>query len=262
MKSFEKDSIEKGVEKMKNILITGGPTVEPIDEVMKITNFSTGSLSVNLAEDFLANGDFVCLVVNHIVDLKRIEEHPNLKISWVETTEEMMQAIYEESKLADYDVVIHASAVGDYKAAFTFRMEDLAEELFQKSQETNGFTSPEDILAVMTAPKCKLDDSSKISSYQPNLTVKLGLTPKIILNLRSWFPNAKLIGCKLLENVSKEELFQVATKLCVKNNVDYILANDLADLRRGETARYVVNKAGYTEIKLETPKEIFEFAIK
>ena len=35
---------------MKRILITGGPTNEYIDEVMKITNMSTGSLSLDLAK--------------------------------------------------------------------------------------------------------------------------------------------------------------------------------------------------------------------
>ncbi|MEG1583779.1 MAG: phosphopantothenoylcysteine decarboxylase, partial [Anaerovorax sp.] len=89
---------------MKKILITGGPTVEPIDEVMKITNFATGSLAVNLAEHFLSNGDFVCLVVNHVVNVQKIQEQAKVKICWVETTEEMLQAIYEESRLSNYDV--------------------------------------------------------------------------------------------------------------------------------------------------------------
>lgn len=247
---------------MKKILITGGPTVEPIDEVMKITNFSTGSLSVTLTECFLKNGDFVCLVANHVVNTKDLESQTNVKICKVETTEDMLNAIHEESQREQYDVVIHASAVGDYKAAFSFRMEDLAEELLEKSKEIGGFQSADEILGIMANPQCKLDDSSKISSYQPNLTVKLGLTPKIISNLRKWFPITKIIGCKLLENVAKEELFDVAQKLCIKNDVDYILANDLADLRNGKLTRYLVTKTGFTGQELETPKEIFEFASK
>ena len=38
---------------MKNILITAGPTNEYIDEVMKITNMSTGRLGIELARNFL-----------------------------------------------------------------------------------------------------------------------------------------------------------------------------------------------------------------
>ena len=37
---------------MKKIIITGGPTNEEIDEVMKITNMSTGGTSAALAESF------------------------------------------------------------------------------------------------------------------------------------------------------------------------------------------------------------------
>ncbi len=247
---------------MKSILITGGPTIEPIDEVMKITNFSTGSLSVNLGEEFLKEGHNVCLILNHMVDAKRLGENPSLKILRVETTEEMMKEIEKESKSKNYDVVIHASAVGDYKADFSFRMEDLADEIWQAMKVSGNCSSKEELLNLMVNPKCKLDDSSKISSYQPNLTVKLGLTPKIISNLRDWFPQAKLIGCKLLENVSKEELYEVATKLCEKNRMDYILANDLADLRDGKNARYLVDKNGFTGTTLESPKEISEFAIQ
>lgn len=247
---------------MSRVLITGGPTNEYIDEVMKITNMSTGSLSVTLGEYFMTNGDFICLILNNNVNVDKLyalnDLQEKLKIVWVETTDEMLKALEEESK-NQFDVLIHASAVGDYKAAFSFLMEDLAEELFAESIKTGGFESAADILNIITDPKCKLDDSSKISSYQNNLTVKLGLTPKIIARLREWYPNAKLIGCKLLENVPKEELFEVASKLCKKNNMDYILANDLADLRNGQPARYLVNKEGFTGTKLETPKDIFEF---
>jgi phosphopantothenate-cysteine ligase len=247
---------------MSRILITGGPTNEYIDEVMKITNMSTGTLSVTLAEYFLCHGDQVCLVLNHHVNVDNLITMPhageNLKFHWVETTDEMLKALKRESS-NPYDAVIHAAAVGDYKAEFSFLMEDMAKELYDASRKSGGFQSAEEIFKILTNPKCKLDDSSKISSYQTNLTVKLGLTPKIIANLREWYPDARIIGCKLLDNVSKEELYAVAAKLCEKNNMDYILANDLTDLRNGIPARYLVTKEGYTGTKLETPKNIYKF---
>ncbi len=250
---------------MSRILITGGPTNEYIDEVMKITNMSTGTLSVTLGEYFLNHGDEVCLILNHRVNadhiISKFHSGEKLTFHWVETTDEMMKALEIESRNS-YDAVIHAAAVGDYKADFSFLMEDLAEELYETSRKTGGFHSAEDILNLLTNPKCRLDDSSKISSYQANLTVKLGLTPKIIARLREWYPEAKLIGCKLLENVPKEELFDVAAKLCKKNQMDYILANDLADLRSGQPARYLVGKGGYTGVTLETPKNIYDFIIE
>ena len=238
---------------MKKILITGGPTNEAIDEVMKITNMSTGGTSISLGNYFCDAGYKVVLILNNSV---KCEQRENMDIVWIENTADMLKAIENEAKKDDVDAVIHAAAVGDYKPEFTFLMEDMAEEIYKKFDKIK---SAEDILAIMQDPKCKLDSSSKISSYQKNLTVKLGLTPKIISNLRLWFPDSLLIGCKLLEDVEKGELFDVASALCNKNNMDYILANDLADLRAGKPARYLVNKDGFTQIVLKDVKEIFRF---
>lgn len=240
---------------MKKILITGGPTNEYIDEVMKITNMSTGSLSRTLAKDFANAGYEVTAVFNNSVNVDSLEGIDNIRYIWVETTDDMLKAI-ESEKETKYDAIIHAAAVGDYTADFSFLLEGLAEELFGMLDQ---FKSPEDILKVLEDPKCKIDDSSKISSYQKNLTVKLGLTPKIIGRLREWYPDTLLIGCKLLENVPKEELYDVATHLAEKNDMDYIMANDLADLRHGQMARHICTKDGYTGISLATPDDIFKF---
>lgn len=249
---------------MKKIIITGGPTNEFIDEVMKITNMSTGSIAINLGSLFLDAGYKVHLILNRAVNTKEItaseNAEGNLTIDAVETTDEMLNALHKASLDKDADALIHASAVGDYKADYTFLLEDLAAHLWKKLQ-AGEINSEEELLSCMENDKAdyQIDNSSKISSYQKNLTVKLGLTPKIIARLKEWYPNTLLIGCKLLENVSKEELYEVATKLCAKNNMDYILANDLADLRKGDPSRHLCTKDGFTGIKLETPADIFAF---
>ena len=80
----------------KKILITGGPTNEPIDEVMKITNMSTGSFSISLTEAFAKGGYEVTLILNKGVKYKDIPE--NVDLIRVETTDEMMNAIKEQSE--------------------------------------------------------------------------------------------------------------------------------------------------------------------
>lgn len=252
---------------MKHVLITGGPTNEAIDEVMKITNMSTGSLSLDLAARALKEGDRVTLIINNsVLGSARFarygmdKDNPNLKVVPVESTQDMYEALEANSGL-DVDVVIHASAVGDYKPQFTFRMEDMAKELVEtlralQDKEASLKTDYTDsdyekaFLEVLADPNCKVKDDSKISSYEPNLTVKLTLTTKLISHLKEWYPNATLIGCKLLENVTNEHLIEVATKLCVKNNMDYIMANDLKELREGHPYRYLVTKDGFTGIRL------------
>ena len=245
---------------MKRILITAGPTNEYIDEVMKITNMSTGRLGIELTKNYLNEGYEVTLIATRSVIRSNLYErynlgnNPNLKTIPIETTEDMLQALVNESK-NKYDLVIHSSAVGDYKPEFSFRMEDLAEELANAIKE--GLITKEEILSILTNPKCKVNDDTKISSYEPNLTVKLTLTPKLISRLRELFPEATLIGFKLLENVTKEHLLEVARKLCIKNNMDYIIANDLHDLRQGTHLSFLVNKDGYQNEQFTSPKDIF-----
>ena len=244
----------------KKILITAGPTNEYIDEVMKITNMSTGRLGIELTKNYLNEGYEVTLIAtrsvirSNLYERYNLENNPNLKTISIETTEDMLQALVNESK-NKYDLVIHSSAVGDYKPEFSFRMEDLAEELANAIKE--GLITKEEILSILTNPKCKVNDDTKISSYEPHLTVKLTLTPKLISRLRELFPEATLIGFKLLENVTKEHLLEVARKLCIKNNMDYIIANDLHDLRQGTHLSFLVNKDGYQNEQFTSPEDIF-----
>lgn len=244
----------------KKILITAGPTNEYIDEVMKITNMSTGRLGIELTKNYLNEGYEVTLIATRSVIRSNLYErynlgnNPDLKTIPIETTEDMLQALINESK-NKYDLVIHSSAVGDYKPEFSFRMEDLADELAQAI--TQGLITKEEILSILTNPKCKVNDNTKISSYEPHLTVKLTLTPKLISRLRELFPEATLIGFKLLENVTKEHLLEVAKKLCIKNNMDYIIANDLHDLRQGTHLSFLVNKDGYQNEQFTSPEDIF-----
>ena len=245
---------------MKKILITAGPTNEYIDEVMKITNMSTGRLGVELTKNDLENGDQVTLIATRSVfrgglfERYGLSDNPNLKMVPIETTDDMYKAL--ESEKGDYDLVIHSSAVGDYKPEFSFTMEAMAEELVNLISE--GKISYEDILSTLTNPKCKVNDDTKISSYEKHLTVKLGLTPKLISHLREWFPNATLVGFKLLENVTKEHLMEVARNLCVKNNMDYIIANDLHDLRQGQHLSFLINKEGYLDVSFHSPEDIYQ----
>ncbi|MCQ2561942.1 MAG: hypothetical protein MJ186_07840 [Clostridia bacterium] len=246
---------------MKNILITGGPTNEAIDKVMTITNMSTGSLSCAFAKTALEAGDKVTLIFHHSVLRSAkfaaygLADNPNVKLVSIDSCQEMLDAIKAEAECGEkYDVIIHAAAVGDYRPEFSFRMEDMAAEIAEKIMATDCMDREaleEFILNILVKPDCVVRDDSKISSYEPHLTTKLTLTTKIISNLRGWFPDALLIGCKLLENVEKDHLYEVAQKLAAKNNMDYIMANDLAELNQGYSYRYLCTKDGFTGTVLD-----------
>ena len=237
---------------MKKIIITGGPTTEQIDEVMKITNKANGNTAAVLAETFAGSGYDVVAILNNTV---RIEPRKNLKVIRIENAQDMLNAIESEAMQDNTDAFIHAASVGDYRTDFTFVLEDLADELFSMIGKVR---SADDILEVLKNPKCKQDTDTRISSYQDNLAVKLELTPKIIGKLRFWFPNTLLIGCKLTDGAEKGELFDSASALCNKNHMDYVLANDMHDLRQGNAASYLINRDGFTQIVLRNTDAIFK----
>jgi phosphopantothenate--cysteine ligase len=237
----------KGDRRMKRILITGGPTNEYIDEVMKITNMSSGKIAIQMAERFAADGYFVTLLLTKTI--KYETEDPHIDLVRFETTAELDQAINGLSQMFTYDAVIHSAAVADYKPEFSFRMEDLAYEIVdyigQRGRDTTDLREVwNDIFGILTDPHCKVNDSTKISSNEQHLTVKLGLTKKIIYDLRKLFPNAFICGFKLLENVSEKALVDAATRIIDKSGVNMVFANDLAELRKGKMRRLVVTHKG------------------
>ena len=224
------------VTKNKTVLITGGPTNEYIDEVMKITNMSSGKIAVELANKFAENGYGVILLLTKTVKGQEVDmfaSRSGCSLIRFETTDELLNALHSFAG-ANIDLIIHSAAVADYKPEFSFRLEDMADEIARY-----------------------VHDNTKISSLEPNLTVKLGLTPKIIKSLRSWFPNAFICGFKLLEGVSEKELVDAAMKQIRSCNTNIVFANDLANLRKGDMSRLVVTSKGYNDIKVDGAEGIY-----
>lgn len=253
---------------MKNILITGGPTNEYIDEVMKITNMSSGRIAIELARYFADAGDRVTLLITRTIKsslLDGIVTHPNIEILKFETTDELANLINDCAKKCNYDIVVHSAAVADYKPEYSFRLEDMASEIANfigdNARYINESYTTEDIrreiFEILANPKCKVNDNTKISSVEPNLTVKLGLTPKIIANLRVTFPNAYICGFKLLENVTENELIAASLSQIQKCKTDIVFANDLAELRKGNSSRLVITKSGYSNVNVDGASGIF-----
>jgi phosphopantothenoylcysteine decarboxylase/phosphopantothenate--cysteine ligase len=106
LKRFGHSSVLAG----KNVLITAGPTVEPIDLVRVITNQSTGKTGVLLASELVSAGCKVTLVYG-----PGIEKPPKgAKIIPVKTIQEMFGATKKEIKAKKFDIVILAAAAADY----------------------------------------------------------------------------------------------------------------------------------------------------
>jgi phosphopantothenoylcysteine decarboxylase/phosphopantothenate--cysteine ligase len=98
----------------KKVLITAGPTYEPIDPVRFIGNYSTGKMGYALAEEFAERGAKV-LLISGPVHLKT--KHPQIQVIKVRTADEMNAACLKEFQ--NSDITILAAAVADYKPEIT-----------------------------------------------------------------------------------------------------------------------------------------------
>lgn len=94
----------------KHVLITAGPTVERIDPVRFISNFSSGKMGFALAEECASRGAKVSLVAGP-VSLKT--SHPAIERIDVESADEMHAAVM--SRFVQCDAAIFCAAVADYK---------------------------------------------------------------------------------------------------------------------------------------------------
>lgn len=94
----------------ETVLITAGPTREPLDPVRFLSNRSSGKMGYALAEAAAARGARVILVSGP-VDLAAPR---NVETVRVETAAEMRTAVL--SRLPDATIIIKAAAVADYQA--------------------------------------------------------------------------------------------------------------------------------------------------
>ena len=109
----------------KHVLITAGPTVERIDPVRYISNFSSGKMGFALAEECANRGAQVTLVTGP-VSLQT--EHPAIERIDVTTAVEMHDAVL--NALPQSDAVILCAAVADY------RVENVADKKIKREKDT------------------------------------------------------------------------------------------------------------------------------
>ncbi len=119
---FENQNLLKG----QRILITGGSTIEPIDPVRFIGNYSSGKQAIEIAKVLNEMGADVTLVAGNIRETISL---PKEKIILVKTAEEMFAAV--KSNLTKTQVFIGCAAVAD------FRVKNFSDKKIKKNSEKN-----------------------------------------------------------------------------------------------------------------------------
>ena len=224
---------------MPRVLVTGGGTIAPIDDVRYIANFSTGRFAAEISEACLERGAEVW----HIAP-------PHAARPWVR------QAAFDlDCAPGAVDAEIQRlRTLRDRRAATRDRLHDerlprgtvreYAErvELILRSQSIDIA-----FLAAAVSDYEPIPQTGKIRSNAETLTIECRATLKIIRGVKTWAPNVLLVGFKLLSGVARDELIQVAAAANEVNRADLTVANDLADIRDGRHAIHLVRSNGPVE---------------
>ena len=130
----------------KRVLVTTGPTVEPIDPVRFISNPSSGKTGFALAEAARERGAEVCLVTGPVA----LDDLPDVETVRVKTALEMLDAV--SRRFDGSDIAVFSAAVSD------FRPKDPAASKLKKGACDSRLSCIElvenpDILATMGARK-------------------------------------------------------------------------------------------------------------
>jgi len=121
---------EEGLLMNKSILISAGPTQEPIDPVRYITNKSSGKMGYSLAQASLEAGAKVTLISGPV----NIEAPEGVHLVKIKTAEEMHEAVMHH--IRNSDVFISSAAVADYKP------ESFSKEKIKKSNKDLDISIP------------------------------------------------------------------------------------------------------------------------
>jgi phosphopantothenoylcysteine synthetase/decarboxylase len=177
-------------------IVTAGPTYEPLDQVRRLTNFSTGRLGSELANFLAVRGHETTLLIGQQASYRG--ERQGGKVETFTTTASLRDRLKALAS-QPVDAVFHAGAVSDF--AFG--------KIWRRAEEGD--------LTEMQA--------GKISTRQGTLLAELVPTPKIIAELREWFPRARLVGWKYEVEGDRAAVIQLAQRQITECRTDACVAN-------------------------------------
>jgi phosphopantothenoylcysteine synthetase/decarboxylase len=177
-------------------IVTAGPTYEPLDQIRRLTNFSTGRLGSELVNHLANQGHEVLLLIGQHATYRG--ERKAQQVETFTTTENLAERL-RSHRNETVDAVFHAAAVNDFAFGKTWRRGEDGK------------------LVEVRAGKFSTRDGTLLAELVP--------TSKIISELRDWYPNALLVGWKFevdggrssLLELAREQLERCRTDACVMN---------------------------------------------
>ena len=180
-----------------NVIVTCGPGYEPIDEARRLTNMSTGTLGVSLANHLSSLGHIVHCFKGEMASTQIPLKTPHsATFSTNDVLLEKLRALPAPEKV---DAVFHAAALCDFK------------------------------VASITNPNGDPLKGSKIATRDGGMTLHLEPTVKILPLLKTIFPGARIVGWKYELEGDREDAFasvrrqlaEYGSFACVLNGAAY-----------------------------------------
>jgi phosphopantothenoylcysteine decarboxylase/phosphopantothenate--cysteine ligase len=176
--------------------VTAGPTYEPLDNVRRLTNFSTGSLGAQLAAFLTDAGHEVTLLVGEMATYRGERKAKTIRSF---TTTQDLRDLLKAAAQRRTAAVFHAAAVSDFSFGKLWHRKENSELV-----EVSG---------------------GKISTREGNLLAELRPTAKIIAELRGWFPETRLVGWKYEVDGTRVDVLQKAERQLAESRTDVCVAN-------------------------------------
>ncbi len=178
------------------VLVTCGPAFEPVDEVRRLTNVSTGELGIVLANELAAAGRRVICFMGEGATCRA--PLCGVEVVPFTTNQSLLDRLHPWAGDA-VAAVFHAAALCDYRLKQT--LDDQGRPL----------------------------TDAKISSRSGRITLEMEPAPKIIGALRSLFPKARIVGWKYELDGSPasalargwQQIAESRTDVCVVNGRAY-----------------------------------------
>lgn len=179
-----------------SVIVTAGPTREPIDQVRFITNASTGKMGVALAEEALLQGAKKVSLIHGpgVMVSEALRGNERFGADSVVTTQEMQDRVLSElsTKKGEYQILISAGAPADYSS--------------------------------ISPASGKLN-----SSERPTLKLELRATRKIITVAKERFPKTFVVAFKAEHGFkSSKELSSKALEMFKTSGADIVVMNDVS----------------------------------
>lgn len=196
----------------KRILITAGGTRENIDGVRSLTNMSTGKTGAELADALADQGYQVMLLTSRFAVMPKNK----VNVTTYESFQEIDQTLKALAKTKNYDMILHAAAISDYSIA-----------------------------RILTPEGERLPQTDKMSSRFEKITLELKRNEKILPQLKALFGyKTTVVGFKLTSTESVQEQAKAIFSLFTNDAVDYVVHNDMNDIRKGQREFLVTSKEG------------------